>query len=119
MPMKAGIMYVGGTLSFALTSSCSSSMGILMEQPRPSAAVARKMFSITHQMVASGLNFDRNSTFTLAPLNTGMITYGASLSIVYCSGTAWPYILWARVIGYGLYPFKYLSASNFSANLFA
>ena len=59
-----------------------------MEQDNPSAVAAKKMFSITHQIVAKGFSFETYSPFNSFDLNKGIMTYGASFSIVYCLGIA-------------------------------
>lgn len=86
--MKTGIIYEGGTFNFSFTMSCSLFSGILIEQDKPSAVAAKKMFSITHQMVANGFYFETYSPFNSFDLKSGITTYGASFNIVYCLGIA-------------------------------
>ena len=59
-----------------------------MDHASPSAVAAKKIFSITHQMVAKGLSLETYSPFSCFDLNKGIITYGASLSMVNCLGMA-------------------------------
>ena len=59
-----------------------------MEQESPSAAAAKKIFSITYHIVAKGLSLETNSPLSCLDLNRGIITYGASLSMVNCLGMA-------------------------------
>lgn len=49
-----------------------------IEQDSPSAVAAKKIFSITHQIVAKGFNFETYSPFNSFDLNKGIITYGAA-----------------------------------------
>lgn len=86
--MNAGSLYVGGTLSLALTISCSLSSGIRIEHDSPSAAAAKRIFSITHHIVANGFSAEIPSSPAFFALYTGMTTYGALLSMVNCLGTA-------------------------------
>ena len=56
-----------------LTISCSLFNGIRIEQDSPSAVAAKKIFSITHQIVAKGFNLETYSPFNSFDLNKGIM----------------------------------------------
>ena len=68
--------------------------GMRIEQARPSAVAARKMFSTTHHIDESGLSELTESGFMRpgVDLKKGSMTYGALNSIVYWRGIAAAYI---------------------------
>ena len=59
-----------------------------VQRPPIGAAAAKRIFSITHQMVAKGLKCETPSPCNCFALHTGMMTYGALLSMENCRGMA-------------------------------